>query len=108
MMPVEVYRRFVKEYTEKQWGRPMEELPIEIVSRIPVRYSWDNRYFTDRYQGIPTEGYTKMVENMLQGVDVCLNSEVDHELIQHLTEVPVFYTGPIDAYFVQHEYLRKK
>ncbi|EJL6710427.1 NAD(P)-binding protein, partial [Vibrio cholerae] len=63
----DIYEKFIKGYTEKQWGRSARELPAFIIKRIPVRYTYDNNYFNDEYQGVPKEGYTKLVENMLEG-----------------------------------------
>ena len=96
----DIYEKLVKGYTEKQWGRPCTELPSFIIKRLPVRLTFDNNYFNALYQGIPMGGYTKMVANMLDGVEVRLN--VDY--LQHKDELDalaskVLYTGPIDAYF---------
>ena len=71
----DVYEKLVKEYTEKQWGRSCKELPAFIIKRLPVRFTFDNNYFNDRYQGIPIGGYTRIVEKMLDGVDIRLNTD---------------------------------
>ena len=71
----DVYEKLVKEYTEKQWGRDCRELPAFIIKRLPVRLTFDNNYFNDRYQGIPIGGYTAMVEKMLDGIDIRLNTD---------------------------------
>ena len=71
----DVYEKLVKEYTEKQWGRDCKELPAFIIKRLPVRLTFDNNYFNDRYQGIPIGGYTSMIEKMLEGIDVRLNTD---------------------------------
>lgn len=71
----EVYTKLVKGYTEKQWGRDCTELPAFIIRRLPVRYTYDNNYFNDRWQGIPTKGYTAMVEKLLESCDVLLNTD---------------------------------
>ena len=96
----DIYERLVKGYTEKQWGRDCKELPAFIIKRLPVRLNYDNNYFNALYQGIPMGGYTKLVENLLEGVDVWLN--VDYfdykEELDRLADT-VIYTGPIDAYF---------
>lgn len=89
-------------YSEKQWGRPCRELPAFIIRRLPVRFTYDNNYFNDRYQGIPDAGYTAMVEKMLDGIEVRLNVD----FLQHraeLTEIAdkIVYTGPIDQYYDQ-------
>ncbi len=96
----DIYEKLVKGYTEKQWGRDCKELPSFIIKRLPVRLTFDNNYFNALYQGIPIGGYTKMVENMLEGIEVRLG--VDY--LQHKEELDalankVVYTGPIDAYF---------
>ena len=95
-----VYTKLVKGYTEKQWGRDCTELPAFIIKRLPVRFTYDNNYFNDRYQGIPCEGYTVMVERMLEGADVLLNTNFldDKEKWLGMADNCV-YTGPIDAYF---------
>ena len=96
----DIYEKLIKEYTEKQWGRPCDKLPAFIIKRLPVRMTYDNNYFDALYQGIPIGGFTKMVEKMLDGVDVRLNtdylSDKDHWDSQAET---IVYTGPIDAYF---------
>ena len=96
----DIYERLIKGYTEKQWGRNCKDLPSFIIKRLPVRLTFDNNYFNALYQGIPVGGYTKMVENMLNGIEVKLN--VDYLLhkakFDSLAE-KVIYTGPIDAYF---------
>ena len=96
----DIYEKLVKGYTEKQWGRSCRDLPAFIIKRLPVRLTFDNNYFNALYQGIPMGGYTKMVENMLDGIEVRLN--VDY--FEHKAELDaladrVIYTGPIDAYF---------
>ena len=96
----DIYEKLVKGYTEKQWGRPCTELPSFIIKRLPVRLTFDNNYFNALYQGIPIGGYTKMVENMLDGIEVRLSIDyLEHkEELDALAE-KVVYTGPIDAYF---------
>ena len=96
----DVYRKLVKGYTEKQWGRDCTELPAFIIRRLPLRFTYDNNYFNDRYQGIPVGGYTAMVERMLEGIEVKLG--VDY--LEHKEEFDamadrVIYTGQIDRYF---------
>lgn len=96
----DIYEKLIKGYTEKQWGRDCKDLPSFIIKRLPVRLTFDNNYFNALYQGIPVGGYTKMIENMLDGIEVRLN--VDYlekkEELDKLAE-KVVYTGPIDAYF---------
>lgn len=96
----DVYETLIKGYTEKQWGRKATELPPFIISRLPVRYTYDNNYFSDRYQGIPIGGYTQLIEKMLYGIDVRTNVDYlkNREELDLLAEV-VIYTGPIDEYF---------
>ncbi len=96
----DIYEKLVKGYTEKQWGRKCEELPAFIIKRLPVRFTFDNNYFNALYQGIPIGGYTKMVEQMLHGVEVRLNTDYlqDKETWDSLSD-KIIYTGPIDAYF---------
>ena len=96
----DVYEKLVKGYTEKQWGRRATELPPEIIKRLPVRYTYDNNYFNDIYQGIPIGGYTAIIEKMLDGVEVRLNTDyLEHrEELSKLAD-KIVYTGPIDAYF---------
>lgn len=96
----DIYEKLVKGYTEKQWGRPCTELPSFIIERLPVRLTFDNNYFNALYQGIPVGGYTKMVEKMLEGIDVKLEIDYleDKEYWNSQAE-KIVYTGPIDAYF---------
>ena len=100
LVGTDIYEKLVKGYTEKQWGRPCSELPSFIIKRLPVRLTFDNNYFNALYQGIPMGGYTKMVANMLKGIEVKLG--VDY--LTNKTEFDamaskVIYTGAIDAYF---------
>jgi UDP-galactopyranose mutase len=96
----DIYEKLIRGYTEKQWGRPCHEIPSFIIRRLPVRFTYDNNYFNDPYQGIPIGGYTSMIERMIEGIEVILNTD-------YLTEKSkwdsmahqVVYTGPIDAYF---------
>ena len=96
----DIYEKLIKGYTEKQWGRPCTELPSFIIKRLPVRLTFDNNYFNALYQGIPMGGYTKMVENMLEGIEVRLNTDYleNKEELDSLAD-KVVYTGTIDAYF---------
>lgn len=95
-----IYETLIKGYTEKQWNRPCAELPPFIIKRLPVRFTYDNNYFNDKYQGIPIGGYTKMVENMLSGIEVSLNTNFfnDRAKYQSLAN-HIIYTGPLDEYF---------
>jgi len=100
LVGTDIYEKLIKGYTMKQWGRDCKDLPAFIIKRLPVRLTYDNNYFNALYQGIPMGGYTKMVENILEGVEVRLN--VDY--LEHREELDalakkVIYTGPIDAYF---------
>ena len=96
----DIYEKLVKGYTEKQWGRDCKELPAFIIKRLPVRLTFDNNYFNALYQGIPVGGYTKMVENLLEGIEVRLNEDylTKKQEYDQLAE-KVVYTGAIDAYF---------
>ena len=96
----DIYEKLVKGYTEKQWGRDCRELPAFIIKRLPVRLTFDNNYFNALYQGIPIGGYTKMVENLLDGIEVRLNTDyLEHKAELDALADKVVYTGPIDAYF---------
>ena len=100
LIGTDIYEKLVKGYTEKQWGRPCSELPAFIIKRLPVRLTFDNNYFNALYQGIPMGGYTKMVANMLEGIEVKLGVDylAEKEAYDKLAE-KVIYTGAIDAYF---------
>lgn len=100
LVGTDIYEKLIKGYTQKQWGRTCTELPSFIIKRLPVRLTFDNNYFNALYQGIPIGGYTRLVENLLDGIEVRLG--VDY--LQHKDELDalaekVVYTGPIDAYF---------
>lgn len=96
----DIYEKLIKGYTQKQWGRPCTELPSFIIKRLPVRLTFDNNYFNALYQGIPIGGYTKMVENMLDGIEVRLGVDYlkNREELDKIAK-KVVYTGPIDAFF---------
>lgn len=96
----DIFEKLVKGYTEKQWGRDCKDLPAFIIKRLPVRLTFDNNYFNALYQGIPMGGYTKMIENMLDGIEVRLNVDylADKEKYDAMAG-KVIYTGAIDAYF---------
>ncbi|MGI6011372.1 MAG: UDP-galactopyranose mutase [Ruminococcus sp.] len=94
----DVYEKLVKEYTEKQWGRKCTELPAFIIRRLPLRFTYDNNYFNDPYQGIPKEGYTKLVERMLEGIPVKLSTDFRNLDREELAKKTI-YTGMIDEYF---------
>jgi UDP-galactopyranose mutase len=96
----DIYEKLIKGYTEKQWGRPCTELPPFIIQRLPLRFTCDNNYFNAKYQGIPAGGYTAMVEKMLDGIEVRLETDYlpDRERY-NLSAARIIYTGPIDAYF---------
>ena len=100
LVGTDIYEKLIKGYTEKQWGRPCTELPAFIIKRLPVRFTFDNNYFNALYQGIPVGGYTKMVENMLSGVEIRLNADyLQQKQEWDALADKVIYTGPIDAYF---------
>ena len=96
----DIYEKLVKGYTQKQWGRPCSELPSFIIKRLPVRFTYDNNYFNDLYQGIPIGGYTQIIEKMLEGIDVKLN----YDFFEHRKELEeiadkIVFTGMIDQYY---------
>ena len=95
-----IYEKLVKGYTAKQWGRKCNELPAFIIKRLPVRFTYDNNYFNDRYQGIPIGGYTRIIEKMLSGIEVKLNSNYfsDRKYYESISK-NIIYTGPIDEFF---------
>ena len=111
LVGTDIYEKLVKGYTEKQWGRDCRELPAFIIKRLPVRFTFDNNYFNDRYQGIPMGGYTRMVEKLLEGVEVQLDTAFedfarkDEKNDTYVTKdgqrvfEKVLYTGMIDAFF---------
>lgn len=100
LVGTDIYEKLVKGYTEKQWGRPCTELPSFIIKRLPVRLTFDNNYFNALYQGIPVGGYTKMVANMLDGIEVRLGVDyLEHKDEYDVMAEKIIYTGPIDAYF---------
>ncbi|CAM3031307.1 UDP-galactopyranose mutase [Vibrio mytili] len=96
----DIYEALIKGYTEKQWGRDCSELPAFIIRRLPVRLTYDNNYFSDRYQGVPIGGYTKLIEKMLEKAEVQLGVDFlsDKNHFQSMAD-KVIYTGPIDEYF---------
>lgn len=95
-----IYEKLIKGYTAKQWGRPCNELPSFIIKRLPVRFTYDNNYFNDRYQGIPMGGYTQIIEKMLKGIEVRLNTNfLDHRDEYMSLAKNIIYTGPIDEFF---------
>ena len=100
LVGTDIFQKLIKGYTEKQWGRDCKDLPAFIITRLPVRLTFDNNYFNALYQGIPVGGYTKMVENMLAGIEVCLGIDYleNKESLDTVAET-IIYTGPIDAYF---------
>lgn len=100
MVGKDIYEKLVKGYTGKQWGKPCTELPSFIIKRLPVRFTYDNNYFNDLYQGIPIGGYTKIIEKMLQGIDIKLN----YDFFEHREEMinssaKIVFTGMIDQYY---------
>ena len=100
LVGTDIYEKLIKGYTEKQWGHPCKELPAFIIKRLPVRLTFDNNYFNHPYQGVPVEGYTKMVEKILDGIEVRLGTDYlsDRESLRKLAD-KVVYTGTIDEYF---------
>jgi UDP-galactopyranose mutase len=96
----DIYEKLIKGYTEKQWGRDCKELPAFIIRRLPVRFTFDNNYFSDRYQGIPIGGYTKLIEKMLKDIEVrlCTDFLASRSEYENVAD-KIIYTGPIDEYF---------
>jgi len=96
----QMYEKLIKGYTEKQWGRKCTELPPEIIKRLPLRFTYDNNYFNDKYQGIPVEGYTKIIERMFEGADILLETDFlkDKEKFEAMAD-KVYYSGCIDEYY---------
>lgn len=96
----DIYYTLIKEYTEKQWGRKATELPTFIIKRLPVRFTFDNNYFNDKFQGVPEGGYTRLIEKMLEGVEVRLNTDYLGNRVEFDSLAPkVIYTGEIDRFF---------
>ena len=100
LVGVDLYKKLIQGYTEKQWGRDCKDLPAFIIKRLPLRFTYDNNYFSDPYQGIPEQGYTALAERLLDGIEVRLQTDylLNRESSRVLAE-KVVYTGPIDAYF---------
>lgn len=105
----DIYEKLIKEYTEKQWGRPCKELPAFIIRRLPMRYVFDNNYFDDKYQGIPVGGYNKLIESLLKDSDIRVSTNFYSSFIPNMNETyrvawryiadKLVYTGPLDEYF---------
>jgi UDP-galactopyranose mutase len=96
----DVYEKLIKGYTEKQWRKSATELPKEIIKRLPVRFTYDNNYFNDKYQGIPVGGYTQIFEKLLQGIEVKLSVDyLKNKAFWDKQTSKIIYTGPIDAYY---------
>ncbi|MBR2618639.1 MAG: UDP-galactopyranose mutase [Paludibacteraceae bacterium] len=100
LVGTDVYEKLIKGYTEKQWGRDSKDLPAFIIKRLPLRFTYDNNYFNDRYQGIPEGGYTQMIEKMLEGCDIQLETDYFEFVKQtNIQYDKVIYTGMIDEYY---------
>lgn len=100
LIGTDIYTKLIKGYTEKQWGRSCTELPAFIIKRLPVRYTFDNNYFNDWYQGIPIGGYNRLIEGLLEGIEVRTGVDYnEHKAEYRKLAKTVVYTGPIDAYF---------
>lgn len=96
----DIYETLIKSYTEKQWGRKATDLPAFIIKRLPVRFTFDNNYFSDKYQGIPIGGYTRIIEKMLSGIDVLLHTDFIANRDFYLSSTDkIIYTGPIDEFY---------
>ena len=96
----DIYEIFIRDYTRKQWQKDPTDLPASIIKRLPVRFTWDNNYFNDRYQGIPIGGYTAMFERMLEGIEIRTNIDffTERDSLESLAQ-QIVYTGKIDEYF---------
>ena len=102
LIGTDIYTKLIKGYTEKQWGRSCTELPAFIIRRLPVRYTFDNNYFNDRYQGIPVGGYNRLIRTLLDGIEVCTGEDYNLPAIRERyrdAARTIVYTGAIDAYF---------
>jgi UDP-galactopyranose mutase len=100
LVGTDIYTKLIKGYTEKQWGRSCTELPAFIIKRLPVRYTFDNNYFNDRYQGIPVGGYNKLIDALLDGIEVRTGVDYNESRAEYEGMAQkVVYTGPVDAYF---------
>lgn len=100
LVGTDIYTKLIKGYTEKQWGCSCTELPAFIIKRLPVRYTFDNNYFNDKYQGIPIGGYNKLIDALLEGIEVRLGIDYNDNSAEYRKLADkVVYTGPIDAYF---------
>jgi UDP-galactopyranose mutase len=97
LVGVDVYEKLIKGYTSKQWRKDPKELPKEIIKRLPVRFTYDNNYFNDKYQGIPIGGYTQIFEKLLEGIEVRLNTDYFKDELPEY--IKLIYTGPIDKFF---------
>ncbi|RYD91120.1 MAG: UDP-galactopyranose mutase, partial [Sphingobacteriales bacterium] len=96
----DVYNTLIKDYTEKQWGKDPKDLPAFIIKRLPLRFTFDNNYFSDRYQGIPIGGYNKITEGLLDGIEVRLNIDyLQHREVYNNLAETIVYTGPLDAFY---------
>ena len=100
LVGIDIYEKLIKGYTEKQWGRKATELPAFIIKRLPVRYTYDNNYFNDKYQGIPIGGYNKLIEGLLEGIEVKINVDFfDNRVYFSQLADKIVFTGKIDEYY---------
>jgi len=100
LVGVDIYKKLIEGYTEKQWGKKCKDLPSFIIKRIPVRYTYDNNYFNDQYQGIPKNGYTLIIEKMLEGIEVKLDTNFfDNRDFWEKISTKIIFTGMIDEYY---------
>lgn len=100
LVGMDIYKKIIKGYTEKQWGRECKELPPFIIKRLPIRYTYDNNYYNDRYQGIPVNGYTELIEKILSGIEVTCNCDYFTDKEKHnKSSKKIIYTGLIDEFF---------
>ena len=100
LVGIDIYKKLIKEYTEKQWGKSCTELPESIIRRLPLRFTYDNNYYNDKYQGIPIGGYTNFFQKMIDGIDIELNSNYfDNKEKYDTISDKIIFTGRIDKYF---------
>jgi UDP-galactopyranose mutase len=97
LVGTDIYHKLIKGYTQKQWGKDPAELPASIIKRLPVRYTYDNNYFNDPYQGIPIGGYTQVFDKLLQGIEVRLNTDYFRDALPDFRKL--IFTGPIDRFY---------
>ena len=99
LVGTDIYKKLIKGYTEKQWGKSCKELPPSIIKRLPLRFTFDNNYYNSKYQGIPDEGYTKIFDSLLDGIEVRLNRPYSENVVNEIKPDIIIYSGCIDEYY---------